>query len=126
MICRECKKEVTGGYRKSIICPNCLKIHRSTRHRNLKLEVLTAYGLFCRCCNEAQYEFLTIDHINPELKLSLLDVGGTLYRRLKKANYPPGFQTLCWNCNTAKHYYGVCPHEIKRRHEALTADHLSN
>lgn len=125
MICRVCKVE-TAVYKHSIRCPACLKIYRSTRHQNLKKRVLDAYGNVCRCCGDRHYEFLTIDHIDPKQKLSLADVGGSLYRRLVKENFPLGFQTLCWNCNTAKHYYSICPHELERQHESFTKNSDSN
>ncbi|MEK6880755.1 MAG: hypothetical protein AABY22_14145, partial [Nanoarchaeota archaeon] len=62
--------------------------------------------------------FLTIDHING---------GGHQHRRdrdpgvksiylwLQRNNYPPGFQTLCWNCNCGKGIYQFkkCPHVLK-------------
>lgn len=37
------------------------------------------------------------------------------YQWLEDNDYPPGFQTLCHNCNHAKHVLGVCPHreEVK-------------
>ncbi len=34
---------------------------------------------------------------------------------LKANNFPPGFQTLCHNCNIGKHRNkGICPHKQKR------------
>ncbi len=35
--------------------------------------------------------------------------GKTFYDWLMKNNFPQGFQTLCWNCNFAKHKFGECP-----------------
>lgn len=66
----------------------------------------------CACCGEAIYEFLSLDHI---------DGGGTQHRKklgskyivswIIQNNFPPGFQVLCHNCNMAKGFYGVCPHQ---------------
>lgn len=83
----------------------------------LRLEVLVHYGGVCACCGERHYEFLSIDHI---------DGGGKAHRRvigtsgksiiywLVKNDYPEGFQVLCHNCNMAKGFYGVCPHQLER------------
>lgn len=67
--------------------------------------------------------FLAIDHI---------DGGGTQHRKstgskymmswLKVHNYPPGFQTLCHNCNMAKGFYGKCPHRIRYKEKILLGD----
>lgn len=69
----------------------------------------------CVCCGESEMAFLSIDHI---------DGGGCEHRRQIKSNriynwlinnrFPDGFQVLCFNCNFAKHVYGVCPHQTKR------------
>ena len=37
--------------------------------------------------------------------------GSTLHKWIKDNNFPDGFQILCHNCNQAKGYYGICPHE---------------
>lgn len=85
----------------------------------VRLEVLEAYGNVCACCGEANPKFLTIDHVDGhggEHRRSIRATGGsTLYFWIRKSGFPKdGFQILCWNCNAAKQYYGVCPHkEIK-------------
>ncbi len=79
-----------------------------------KLDVLQHYGMKCACCGEETYEFLSIDHINGGGHQHKMKIGNHLYRWLKKNNYPPGFQTLCHNCNAAKGFYGQCPHERER------------
>jgi hypothetical protein len=66
----------------------------------------------CACCGEKMKEFLCFDHING---------GGAKQREerghlslpiwLVKNGLPDGFQVLCHNCNSAKHIYGVCPHQ---------------
>jgi len=82
---------------------NCLK---------LRLQTLEAYGNKCACCGETQLAFLAIDHINgggtKERKASN---GGTqVFRRLRRENWPSGYQVLCHNCNMAKAFYEKCPH----------------
>lgn len=81
--------------------------------RQLREAAIAHYGGHCSCCGESRYEFLTIDHIEND---------GAEHRRtvvssrsicfwLKQNGYPEGFQVLCWNCNTAKHFHGGCPHQ---------------
>lgn len=71
----------------------------------------------CKCCGENQEQFMCIDHIDGggnKHRKSLSPSGkggGNIYRWLISHNYPPGFQVLCHNCNLAKGFYGVCPHE---------------
>lgn len=67
----------------------------------------------CNCCNEKEYKFLCIDHINGggnehrrQLKAS------NIYTWLVKNNFPEGYQVLCHNCNMAKSLYKICPHKI--------------
>lgn len=69
----------------------------------------------CSCCGESILEFLTIDHINGgggKHRSELKRGSGDIYRWLKSNNYPEGFQVLCFNCNSSKHYgNGVCAHK---------------
>ena len=97
---------------------------RQARERNLKLknEVFSEYSRrdsnsdvpCCKCCGENEFLiFLTIDHItnrkNTKHKKGLS--GNGLYKYLKKENCPPGYQVLCFNCNSAKSDSGICPHK---------------
>lgn len=81
-----------------------------------RAKALQVYGKSCACCGEARVEFLQIDHI---------DNSGARHRKedpsskdlaiwLQKNNYPPGFRTLCSNCNWARRRDGPCPHELER------------
>jgi hypothetical protein len=84
----------------------------------LKTEVLTHYGngkLACVCCGTTGLVFLTLDHIHgreandrgPNKK-----DGRALCAYVKRNNYPEGFQTLCWNCNSGRQINkGICPHK---------------
>ena len=77
----------------------------------------------CRCCGEKSHvNFLAIDHIagkkemdsEPELvKLGYSSslMGKNLFRWIIENNFPKGFQVLCHNCNSAKGFYGKCPHQ---------------
>lgn len=53
-----------------------------------------------------------IDHVNGGGNQDRLRNGGVLgiLRRIKKEGYPDDYQCLCSNCNSAKSYYGSCPH----------------
>lgn len=81
--------------------------------QEMRHQVLEHYGGKCACCGETEPIFLCIDHINGDgaehrRKESLAT---NIYRWLVKYNFPDGFQVLCWNCNAAKFYQGVCPHQ---------------
>lgn len=87
----------------------------------IKVNTLTAYSTNpprCACCGETYLAFLTIDHIygGGSAHTRQLGVhGGEFYSWLKRQGYPPGFQVLCFNCNSGRHMNGgVCPHEYDR------------
>jgi esterase/lipase len=85
--------------------------------RRNKIKIINAYGGVCSCCGEDTIEFLSIDHINNDgakhrKELKILKT--TFYQWIINNNYPKGFQVLCMNCNTAKGYYGQCPHQIAK------------
>lgn len=87
------------------------------KFREIKREVLSFYGggtLRCVCCEETMAEFLVIDHIDGgghQHRKKLGKQGVTFYIWLKKNGFPPGYQTLCDNCNMASWRYGHCPHQ---------------
>jgi len=97
----------------------------NTRDRNrrsrlkLRRETLEAYGGVCQCCGEDDERFLTLDHVNNDgaterEQLGIKRGGDTiaLFRRLRTAGWPEGYQVLCWNCNCGRHLNGgVCPHQ---------------
>lgn len=84
----------------------------------LKTETMMAYGGHCVCCGETQMEFLTLDHINNDggkrRKEGLDGVGKRFYQALKKDGFPQrsDLQVLCCNCNFAKRFSGICPHQM--------------
>lgn len=85
------------------------------RRKLFKEEVLSKYGKHCQCCGESNPVFLTIDHVGGDggthRKSCGIASGNQTYRWLKRNNYPPGFQILCYNCNLAKSRDGICPHK---------------
>lgn len=93
--------------------------YEATRRAAIRDEVFSAYGGYrCACCGEEEKKFLTIDHVNndgakhrKELG-TLIGRGGTAFQSwLRKNEFPPGFQVLCYNCNCGKaRNGGICPH----------------
>ncbi len=72
----------------------------------------------CACCGVHEPEFLVIDHIHGGGGKERRELGRSLFPNLRKKGYPDGYQVLCWNCNSAKHYHGMCPHERERQEQA--------
>lgn len=92
---------------------------------DIRKDVISHYGGKCACCGETEDAFLCIDHTNgggnqhrkATFKVKRTESGsmqgtggGRFYRWLQVNNYPTEFQVLCWNCNSAKHKLGYCPH----------------
>jgi len=81
-------------------------------YRRYREIVIKHYGGKCVCCGEDTMEFLALDHIdgggNEQRKKA--KIKNTSYQ-LFKQGFPPGIQILCHNCNSAKGFYGKCPHE---------------
>ncbi len=60
-------------------------------------EILDHYGHKCIC---GSIEHLVVDHIGGKNKIPCKrQTGDTLWRYLKKNNFPPGFRILCHSCN---------------------------
>ena len=94
---------------------------RALYGRKLKVTCFEAYGgTRCRCCGETIIEFLTIDHVDGGGREHRRKIGNgrSMYQHLRKLGYPAGYQVLCYNCNCAKGFYGVCPHEEARQKAA--------
>lgn len=70
---------------------------------------LAAYGGACVCCGEDEAVFLTLDHIIP-IRSKCRQSSHQLYMKLRKEQYPSGYQLLCYNCNAAKRTDAECPH----------------
>lgn len=88
--------------------------------QRMRAKLLEEYGGKCACCGETEPKFIALDHVNG---------GGTRQRYIgkngrwtssmkpiaiivKREGYPKDgrYQLLCHNCNSAKGFYGVCPH----------------
>lgn len=82
--------------------------------------VLAHYGAYCACCGETEEAFLSLDHINGDGakdRRKIGKAGHAWYLYLVKTGFPTDIQVLCYNCNLAKGFRGVCPHDAMR--EAL-------
>lgn len=86
------------------------------RHRKVRETVIAKYGGKCQCpgCDVNQYEFLAIDHIHGggcrERREKNFPNSQAFYAYLSKNYEPEKYQVLCHNCNSAKAFYGGCPH----------------
>lgn len=95
----------------------------------LKLRVIKLLGGKCNCCGEDNPLFLTVDHIhNNEVEHRFGFRGSRAVTQvyqdvLQSGNPQETYQLLCMNCNAAKQWYGVCPHqsdlETKAAYEEL-------
>jgi hypothetical protein len=111
--CKQCYKtylSVWSSHHRDLKNQRC----RET-HAKLRLEVLTYYSQRdlpeCVCCGEQTIAFLAIDHINGGGRQHRKAIHNT-YEWIKKNDFPDGFQTLCHNCNQARHLQGYCPHQV--------------
>lgn len=82
----------------------------------LKLDMLNAFGGKCQCCGEDHPYFLTLDHIQNYGHRVQREVDfkttQQIYRQARKEGWPKDkYQLLCMNCNSAKGFYGECPHK---------------
>jgi hypothetical protein len=79
----------------------------------IKKEVMAHYGGRCRCCNETELAFLTIDHVGGWGKAHREEVGEVaqlVYADIRRNGFPDGFQVLCHNCHNASNTVEGCPH----------------
>lgn len=90
------------------------------RTRQLRNEMLDAYGSICACCGESERLFLELDHVNGDGAKHRAETGcrssTSMYRWLKKRDWPKKrFQLLCSNCNQGKkRNNGICPHQERK------------
>jgi hypothetical protein len=87
-------------------------INQQNRIR-LKRLVIQRYGGRCEWCHTTDLDVLCIDHVDNsggKHRKALGFKGSSIYKWLRKHNYPKNFQVLCANCNWLK--------ELERRKEA--------
>ena len=104
------------------------EVYRAALKRSgvkVRREIFAHYGERCACCGEATKVFLTIDHIdgggNAHRKSLKKTAGTSFYFWLRKQGFPEGIQTLCHNCNWAKVWNDVCPHQMPLPVERIAA-----
>jgi hypothetical protein len=115
-LCVPCQR--TARARTAARDPDAERRWGRTHRAKLKAESLRAYGEVCACCGESEPVFLCLDHPNglpdehrdPTHRSGRLS-GDKLLRLLRSQGWPPGYRTLCWNCNSARAILGQCPHE---------------
>ena len=85
---------------------------RKRRAWEMRLEMIAAYGGCCSCCGETHPEFLTLEHKNGggRAHVRRLHKACNVYKELKSQGWPDSYTCLCFNCNSAKGHFGVCPH----------------
>lgn len=95
--------------------PEKIKAKCKRTNARLKLTVFQHYGMECACCGEKDIRFFSIDHINgngaEHRRDPNIGSGTNMYAWLIRNHFPPGFQTLCYQCNLAKHFNKFCPHQ---------------
>ena len=93
--------------------PDKVRKNQLASETRVKEKFLAIYGNICACCGEFDKRFLTLDHVNG---------GGTKVRKQNRSRLfchrqalklvdKQKYQTLCFNCNQAKHIYKECPHK---------------
>lgn len=116
-ICVSCGRQPpVDGYTACQPCKDDSNRRGRQKRQLLKLRVIQHYGGACACCGESHIDFLTMDHINNNGKAHRRSFGGQndgVYRDLVK-RWPDDMQVLCYNCNSAKEYFGMCPHERQK------------
>lgn len=98
--------------------PEKYKEHNARYRMKLKIDVLTHYAggtPQCFCCGEEVIHFLGLDHMDNDgaEERKLTGGGHAAYRWLKSNGYPErNYKIACQNCNSARYYYGTCPHQM--------------
>lgn len=91
-------------------CKPCREYLNYERRIKCRTEVFNEYGPKCECCGEDNLWLLTIDHVNGRKGHEM--GGADEYRRLIREDFPEeNIQVLCYNCNCAKGFFGMCPHK---------------
>ena len=97
--------------------PDAARVRLKGYRERIRLEILAGYGGRCVCCGETHPAFLALDHIRgttgPE-RAKERKSGISWYLKLRREGYPNHIQVLCHNCNSAKGFYGACPHQLER------------
>lgn len=94
-------------------CKKCLSMSVKVISKILKMEFILAYGKNggCSCCGENRIELLTVEHVRGKGHILLEGYSVTnLMYKLKKLNWPVGYDCLCYNCNCSSKQGRPCCH----------------
>ena len=109
----EIKRRESGYYKQPHVRERRMKYSKwnNERMRKLVIGYYSNYTFKCACCGEAEYKFLSMDHIIPIGRKTRTGSGTSLYAELISKKFPSGYQVLCYNCNCCKGFYGSCIHK---------------
>lgn len=128
-LCQDCGNKPTTSFR----CTVCAIKHKEANTQYIKANkaqlklkyaagrerVIRHYGNVCVCCGEAEMRFLTLDHINSDGYTHRKSGRKNMWQWAIQNEFPPIFQTLCFNCNCGRaHNGGICPHQVSKAIEA--------
>jgi hypothetical protein len=120
-MCHYCGKRPRNSTLKCDYCREQARVSSLEGARKERVAALALYGNKCVCCGETEAKFLSFDHINndgsKQRKAGIPTLGRAFHTYLLRKQ-PKDIQILCYNCNCAKGFYGICPHE-KARQEAM-------
>lgn len=83
------------------------------KYRKARRIVLEHYGCYCHCpsCTVTHPNFLSLEHEHGGGNRHREQIKINIYTWIIRNGFPEGFTVLCFNCNCAKGFYGICPHE---------------
>ena len=93
-----------------------MRVRRSASiyRKQLRAEMIAAYGSKCNCCGERIPELLTLEHVAGDGAKHRRGVGQNAQAQLvdlKKRGWPrDGYTVLCFSCNLGKGTGEACPH----------------
>lgn len=110
-ICGKCRKRTTkfgassgspDGLQRW--CLSCSRESCNASLQRLRLEVITGYGGKCVVCAEDDPDLLCLDHFyNDGAAHRKLKTARGIWKEVRDAGFPDGFQILCRNHNWQKH-----------------------
>jgi hypothetical protein len=89
-------------------------VNAQRRYHSVVSALFAFYGERCACCGVTERRFLTIDHVNGDGHVERARYGSgigwkrRLLRRIAGGELDPAYRVLCWNCNTARGFFGSC------------------
>jgi hypothetical protein len=120
-LCKSCDspREENGVY--CLSHRTALTQQTKAHHNKKRRQIVVAYGGACVCCGEDTFEFLTFDHVHNDGADHRRQIGRTsqLLAWIIKNDYPDTLQLLCYNCNCAKGFHGVCPHQLSQKDKCI-------